>query len=94
MGGGVSTLVLNVVGWVDASAVLAFSDVDLFVAARNFDVKLGIGVALVAWLTITTAAKRVSKLCRLKGLAEIIKRLERPPVFVEQRHEVLLQIDE
>ena len=42
------TLVLDVVGWLDASAVVAFSDVDFFAATRNFDVYFGIGVALIA----------------------------------------------
>ena len=41
-----ATLVLDVVGWLDASAVLSFSDIDFFSSARNFNVNLGLGVAL------------------------------------------------
>ena len=51
-GRGSTTLVLDVVGWLDASAVVAFSDIDFFAATRNFDVYLGVGVALVAWLAV------------------------------------------
>lgn len=40
-----STLVFDVVGWLDASAVLAFSNVNIF-STRNFYVKVGLSAAL------------------------------------------------
>lgn len=49
---GASTLVFDVVGWLDASAVVTLGDVDFFFAARSFNVDLGLGEALVAGLTI------------------------------------------
>lgn len=49
---GAATLVLNVVRWMDASAVVAFGDVDLFLSAGDFDVDLGLGGALVAGFTV------------------------------------------
>jgi len=43
-----SAFKFDVVGWVYASTIVAFSDVDLFLsAARSFDVDLSIGVAAV-----------------------------------------------
>lgn len=59
---GSSTLVFDVVGWLDASAVVAFSCVNLFVAMRHFDINFRIGVALIAWLTITMMEDYVSPL--------------------------------
>ncbi len=49
---GASTLVFDVVGWLDASAVISFGDVDLFFAARSFDVEFGLSEALVAGFAI------------------------------------------
>jgi len=49
---GASTLVFDVVGWLDASAVVSFGDVDLFFAARSLDVDFGLSEALVAGFAI------------------------------------------
>ena len=65
---GAPTLVLNVVGWLDASAVVTLGDVDLFFAAGSFDINLSLAEALVAGLTIAIKGAYVSECCR--GLAE------------------------
>ena len=57
--GGSTTLVLDVVGWLEASAVVTFSDIDFFVATRNFDVYFGIGVALVTGLAVAVIDSRL-----------------------------------
>ena len=51
-GMGAVTLVLDVVGWLDASAVIAFSDVDFLLVAGSFDVDFGLAEALIAGFTI------------------------------------------
>lgn len=42
-----STFEFDVVGWVDAPTVIALCDVDLFFAARSFDINLSISVLTV-----------------------------------------------
>ena len=50
---GAVTLVFNVVGWLKASTVVTFSNVDFFFAARNFDVSFDFCVTMIAWFTVT-----------------------------------------
>ena len=47
------TLIFYVVGWLDASTVVAFSNVDFLVSMREFDVNLGFRISL-GRLTIST----------------------------------------
>jgi len=42
-----STFKFDVVGWVDASTVISFCNVDFFFASRGFDVDLSIPVAAI-----------------------------------------------
>ena len=49
---GGSLIVFYVVGWMDASAVFTLSDVDFFLTAGDFDVDLGLRVALV-WFAVS-----------------------------------------
>ena len=83
-GCGSPTLVLNVVGWLDASAVVTFGDIDLFVTARNFDVDFGIGVALVAGLTIAVIYNCVSKFGRSRIEVAIIRCFSRAAEHIHQ----------
>ena len=57
---GAPTLVFDVVGWLDASAVVALGNVDLFFTARSFDVNFGFREALVPGFTIAMRRKDVS----------------------------------
>ena len=66
---GAPTLVLDVVGWLDASAVVTLGDVDLFFAAGSFDINLGFAEALVAGLSIAMKGAGISEYCR--GLVEM-----------------------
>jgi len=49
---GATTLVFDVVGWLDASAVVALGDVNLFFAARSFNVDFGLSEALISGFTV------------------------------------------
>jgi len=63
---GASTLVFDVVRWLDASAVVSFGYVDLFFTARSFDIDFGLSEALVAGFTIAKQGRDVSSRCLRK----------------------------
>lgn len=56
---GSSTIEFDVVGWLDASTVLTFGNVDFFLSAGSFNVGLRFRVAL-RWLAVAMIGKQVS----------------------------------
>lgn len=51
-----ATLVFNVVGWLDASAVVALGNIDFFFTTRNFDINFGFCAALITWFAVAVGA--------------------------------------
>ena len=62
-GFGAARLVFDVVGWLDASAVITLGNVDFFFAARDFDVGFDFCVAVISWFAVAVVKSDVSKYC-------------------------------
>ncbi len=64
-----ATFKFYVVGWVDASSVITFGDVDFFFATRGFDVDVGLGVTMIVVIvlvvSVTSEGYISLPLCRL-----------------------------
>lgn len=56
-----ATLVFDVVGRLDASAIVALGNINFFFAARNFDINFGFCAALVTWFAVAVVERSVSQ---------------------------------
>ncbi len=58
---GAETVVFDVVGWLDASAIVTLGNVDFFFAARNFNVNFGFRAALITRFAVAVVGTDVSQ---------------------------------